>query len=382
MQLFDSNHKTPAFSVIVHDKQGEKNITQLISDRLISLTLTDNRGFEADQLDISLSDHDGTLQIPRRGAEIELAIGWKNKPLVEKGRFTVDEVEFSGAPDQLTFRARSADMMGSLLTKQERSFDNIRIGALIEQLAKENGLKPLCGEPLKNQLIAHLDQTNESTINLLTRLAEDYDAIATVKNGHLLFIKAGQMKTASGQPLPEVQITRHSGDSYRFSLNESDNYSAVRAYWYNLDTGKKGEVVIDENSEIQRQHRQTKGRTLKDGTVKGQRQSKRKYNVLVQTEPVESDANQMKTLRHSYKTEAEAMNAAKAAYDKLKRGVASFALTLAVGNPELMPELPAILNGFKPQIDSTKWIVTKVTHSIGGGGYTTAVEFELDIETN
>lgn len=380
MKLFDSKHKTPAFSVIVHDKQGKKNITQLVSDRLISLTLSDNRGFEADQLDISLSDHDGALPIPSRGAELEVAIGWKNQPLVEKGRFTVDEIEFSGAPDTLTLRARSADMMGSLLTKQERSFEATFLGVLIDRLAKENNLKPLCDEALESEAVLHLDQTNESTINLLTRLAEQYDAIATVKNGYLMFIKAGQMQTASGQALPEVVITKRSGDSYRFSINEGDNYNAVRAYWHNLDTGEKGEVVIDENSEIQRKHRQTKGRTLKDGTVKGQRQRKRKYNVLVQTEPVESDANQMKTLRNSYKTEAAAMNAAKSAYDKMKRGVASFALTLAVGNPELMPELPAILTGFKPQIDSTKWIVTKVTHSIGDGGYTTAVEFELDVD--
>ncbi|WP_427854682.1 hypothetical protein, partial [Salmonella sp. CQ24WZ0581SAL] len=32
--------------------------------RLMSMTLTDNRGFEADQLDIELNDADGQIVLP------------------------------------------------------------------------------------------------------------------------------------------------------------------------------------------------------------------------------------------------------------------------------------------------------------------------------
>ncbi|RTM42616.1 phage late control D family protein, partial [Enterobacter hormaechei subsp. xiangfangensis] len=39
------------------------DITQNFSDRLISLTMTDNRGFEADQLDIELDDTDGLVEL-------------------------------------------------------------------------------------------------------------------------------------------------------------------------------------------------------------------------------------------------------------------------------------------------------------------------------
>ena len=40
---------------------NSKDVTANIRDRLISLTLTDNRGFEADQLDLELDDADGLL---------------------------------------------------------------------------------------------------------------------------------------------------------------------------------------------------------------------------------------------------------------------------------------------------------------------------------
>lgn len=41
-----------------------RDITGNISDRLMSMTLTDNRGFEADQLDIELNDADGQVGLP------------------------------------------------------------------------------------------------------------------------------------------------------------------------------------------------------------------------------------------------------------------------------------------------------------------------------
>ncbi|MDB0530010.1 phage late control D family protein, partial [Ralstonia solanacearum] len=45
-------------------KVGDKDITDRFQDRLIGLTLTDNPGFEADQLDIELDDSDGLLELP------------------------------------------------------------------------------------------------------------------------------------------------------------------------------------------------------------------------------------------------------------------------------------------------------------------------------
>ncbi|QVM87412.1 hypothetical protein I0D68_20035 [Pseudomonas lalucatii] len=64
----DLSYARPLCRVLVDGR----DITASISARLVSLTLTDNRGLEADQLDIQLSDHDGLLAIParRRGAPV------------------------------------------------------------------------------------------------------------------------------------------------------------------------------------------------------------------------------------------------------------------------------------------------------------------------
>lgn len=58
-------------------KLDERDITQNFSHRLISLTMTDKRGLEADQLDILLDDSDGLLDLPARGQDCPY--GWDGR---------------------------------------------------------------------------------------------------------------------------------------------------------------------------------------------------------------------------------------------------------------------------------------------------------------
>lgn len=374
-RLKQNGHRIPAFHLTVRPNPkkstgGTKDITTLLSQRLMNLTLTDSRGFEADQLDFTLDDTDGLLELPSRGAILSLGLGWKDEALTFKGEYTVDEVEHSGAPDCVTIRARSADLRGSLMNRHERSFHKTTLGKIVQQIADENQLQAMVGDEYKNLEIKHIDQTDESSISFLTRLAEEHDAIATVKNGRLLFIKSGKSTTASGQKLPEFILTRQDGDSHRFAIAEGDNYKAVKAYWHDTATGKRGEVIIDENTEVKKVNK-----TTKKGKI-----SKKQTTVIQQNKPVESDNDQIKTLRHTYATQQTALNACKRHFEKLQRGVATFSLNLAEGNAELIPEVTVSVVGFKAEIDSNAWIVTQVTHSLSAdSGFTTAIECELKV---
>ena len=64
--------KMPDFDILAEGKTLSG-----VAERLMSLSLTDNRGFEADQLTITLDDADGQLQLPPRGARLTVLIGWK-----------------------------------------------------------------------------------------------------------------------------------------------------------------------------------------------------------------------------------------------------------------------------------------------------------------
>lgn len=288
-RLKQNGHRIPAFHLTVRPNPkkstgGTKDITTLLSQRLMNLTLTDSRGFEADQLDFTLDDTDGLLELPSRGAILSLGLGWKDEALTFKGEYTVDEVEHSGAPDCVTIRARSADLRGSLMNRHERSFHKTTLGKIVQQIADENQLQAMVGDAYKNLEIKHIDQTDESSISFLTRLAEEHDAIATVKNGRLLFIKSGKSTTASGQKLPEFILTRQDGDSHRFAIAEGDNYKAVKAYWHDTATGKRGEVIIDENTEVKKVNK-----TTKKGKI-----SKKQTTVIQQNKPVEATTIRLK----------------------------------------------------------------------------------------
>jgi len=144
----------------------------------------------------------------------------------------------------------------------------------------------------------------------------------------------------------------------------------VKAYWHNLDAAQKGEVLVDANTRFER----------KATVTKRGRKTKRKKLTATQQKAIEPSAANVKVLRHVYASEATALQAAKAAWEKIQRGVAEFSITLAEGRPELFPELPASVQGFKPLIDACAWTLTKVTHSISNSGYTTALELEMRLE--
>lgn len=347
----------PAFRVTLDDK----DITTSLEERLISLTHTDNRGFEADQLDLELDDTDGQLQLPRRGAVLSLALGWKDEPLIVKGKFTVDEIEHSGAPDRLTVRARSADFRETLNIKRERSWHETTVGAVVNEIATRHKLTAALGKELEAQAVEHFDQTNESDGSFLMRLAKEYGAIAAIKNGNLLFIRQGQGKTASGRPLPVMTITRSVGDGHRFSLADRGAYTGVTASWLHTREPKQKPAV-----KVKRRRKKT---ASKPTSAPEQKQG----DYLVGT-----DENVL-VLTRTYANRANAERAAKTTWERIQRGAASFSIQLAKGRADLFPELPVRVNGFKSQIDEADWIITTVTNNISDSGFTTSLELEVKI---
>lgn len=357
----------PDFSLTL---QGN-NITQNIRARLLSLTLTDNRGFEADQLDIELDDSDGLMVMPQRNAVLSLALGWQGSPLTHKGRFTVDEVEHRGAPDTLTIRARSADFRGSLNTRREASYHDTTLGDIVQQIAARNTLTAKLAAGLDAIKISHIDQTQETDSAFATRLASLNGAVAAVKNGCLLLIRPGNGTTVNGKPLPVMTITRRDGDRHNFSLADRDAYTGVTASWLNTRQPKPKKVKLQRKPKTQHQ-RALQHPKAKPATHKAAKPAEpQKGEYLVGAE------DNVFTLPTVYATQAAAMRAAQAKWEKLQRGVAEFSLSLAMGRADLVPETPVQVSGFKQVIDAQPWIVSKVVHNLSNSGFTTAIELEV-----
>lgn len=331
-----------------------------LDDRLMSLTLTDNRGFEADRLELTIDDTDGMVVMPPRGAEISVAIGWANRPLVDKGVFTVDEITHQGPPDRLVITARSADFREDFNVKREYSWHNVTVGAVVSAIAGRYNLLPAVSASLKDVEIDHADQTSESDISFLSRMAEMIGAVATIKNGRLLFIVPGMGISQSGRVLPSVMISRASGDGHSFRVADRDAYTGVQAYWLDLNFGKKKPTAVKRRKKT-KPVAVTPASSKKDGDY------------------VEGAEGNVFVMRKTFKTERAARRAAAAKWAELQRGAAEFSITLARGREDLYPELHANVSGFKPLIDAADWVINRVTHTIDDNGYMTGLELEVRI---
>ncbi|HCK7398551.1 TPA: DNA primase [Acinetobacter baumannii] len=313
------------------------DISPLVVDRLISLSIKDNRGLVVDSVDIDLDDSDGQLEIPPEGAIIQVWIGWSNTGLVDKGKYKVESVTHRGAPDVLSISAFSNDVSEGLKQKRERSFSNKSIQMIFETVGAEYALKTIVHDTLANRVISYIAQ-NESDANLVTRIADEHDAIATVKNGHLILLPRGASQTALGLPLPTAQIFRSDGDGHNYTTGTgTDRITGVKAYYYDTSKSKKLYVVIGDNED------------------------------------------NLKEIRYVHRDKKTAELAAQAEFNRCKRTSQKLSYTFAFGQPELIPEQEFVFTGLKPQIDDIVWLGTNVTHNLTDGGFTTSVELEVQL---
>lgn len=316
-----------------------KDLTDRLRPRLVSLTLSEKRGDEADQLDIVLDDSDGLLAIPKEGALLRVQLGWKQGRdvavgLVDKGSYKVDDVTHSGPPDQIRIRARAADFTSEIRNRREQSWKDTTLEAVLKDIAGRNGLTLKVAADLASIALPSISQSRESDIAFLRRLGRENDAVATIKDKHLIFARKGAGTTASGQPLPKLAITRRDGDGHSWTRQKRDGQEGVTASWHDRKGARRKTVTVGK-------------------------------------------ADGAKKLRKVYPDEASARRAAIAERDRLKRAPAMLDVKLALGRPDAYPEARAMASGFKDEIDATTWLIAEVTHRLdNSGGFGTDLRME------
>jgi len=325
----------PAYRVTL---DGE-DLTDRIAPRLLSLNLTEKRGTEADELRLELHDHDGLLAIPRKGAILQVAIGWSQGVdvvvgMIDKGSFKVDEAEHSGPPDKISITARSADLTGDARIRRDASYRDTTLGAIVADVARRAGLKPAIAPELAAIQVPVQGQTGKSDMALVHELGRRHDAVATVKAGQLLFTPIGLGTSASGQSIGSRTLTRQDGDRHRYTMVDRDKYEGVSAGWHDQD-----------------------GAERKTAHAGGKTKAKK--------------------LKRTFATEADAKRAADSEWKRIQRGAAEFDYDLALGRADLVPEQKITLRGWKAEIEARAWLIAEASHAIDGrGGFRTSLKLE------
>ena len=318
----------PTYRIIA----DRKDITALINDRLLLLRISDKPGMESDEFELRIDDRDQVVALPARGGVVEVLLGYEGQPLKRMGAYTVDEVQLSGPPDELTIRGKASDMRGSGKTIRSGSWEGVPLSEIVTEIAKRNGWEVVCPVTTK---VERIDQRNESDFNFVTRLARQYDSTAKVAQGKLLVMPRQGGKSTSGKSLQVITVNKTDVSRYQFRLSDRSTQKAVKTQHQDQKTGALKVVQLDNDESP-------------DGLP-----------------PVHTD-------RHIYPNETAARQAAKARLAAFNRSTAGVRLEMA-GRHDLFAECTVNAQGFKVGLDG-EYLVESVEQVFTASGWTTTVE--------
>ncbi|UUQ64239.1 contractile injection system protein, VgrG/Pvc8 family [Pseudomonas fuscovaginae UPB0736] len=316
----------PAFRVVADGK----DITALINDRLLLLRTTDKPGMDSDEFELRIDDRDAAVALPRRGAGVEIYMGYAGQALARLGKYAVDEIEVSGPPSTVVIRGKASDMRGSGKTTRSGSWENVPLSKIVSDVAARNGWTPVC--PVQTK-VERIDQRNESDFNFITRLAKQYDCTAKVADGKLLVMPREASKSASGKTFAAITIVPSDVSRWQFHLGDRSSQKAVKT-----------------------KHK-------KDGKL---------VTVELGNDDAPSGLPGVHTDRHIYPNKTAAEQAAKAKLAAFNRSTAGVRLQMA-GRTDLFAERKINAQGFKVGLDG-EYLVDKVEQTFDASGWTTVVE--------
>ncbi|MCX5619925.1 contractile injection system protein, VgrG/Pvc8 family [Bombella pollinis] len=259
----------PAFILTANSK----DVTGTVADRLSSLTLTTETEHQSDELSLALwnTDPNYPLKKPPVGAVLTLALGYEGD-LHRMGSFVVSSLSGRGGKGQgrvMEIRARSVpysetpDGVSGFQTQKTRSWrKGTTIGAMVQKMAADHGMTAGVSAALAGIHLQHFDQTDESDISFLQKVAKSYDAVAKPSGGKLLFLNRGDAESASGKEIPPVSLTTTQVSEWSWSEDRHIAPGTVVALYHATRQAKNYAVSIGSGEPVRRIKR--KFRTVDD----------------------------------------------------------------------------------------------------------------------
>ncbi|WP_273792366.1 phage late control D family protein [Brucella anthropi] len=303
-----------------------RTVNDAFYSRLVSATIHDRAGQQSDTLDLVFDDSGNEIQIPELGAKIDVLFGFRGTGTYKMGLFVYEKARyrFGDAGEFLTLSGKSADMRADIKEPLSEHFDDQTIGQIVEALAKRHGYKAKVSPEFANIHVEYTARSDQSTFDFLTRLADRYGALFSIKNDTFLFLERGT--------LPPITIFKSDCSSGSFMIDPRPRYGKAAACWY--DRSKNATTYEEEETGM-------------DGPTR--------------------------RLRTVHSSRAEAKRAAKAEGRRLKRSSRHGTITLA-GSPEILADAPLNLSGFRHEVDGV-WAAKDVAH-IYATTYTTQIQLE------
>jgi len=347
---------TPRFQITANDQ----DLTNLFSQRLIRMSISDEVGTTSDQIQIDidkridpLGNRYASAALPDFGAILAVSLGYVETGLSKMGDWIVDEIEIEGPERMMVIRARSANtpaagagnstVISQLQEKRSDTYDGLTILQIVSKIAARNNLGTAVDSEIGNTVVPHAAQSNEQDSFFLYNLLARYNAGLKIQGKALNVFRHGSGEAPRGTGTVQMaSITLLPKDCLRWhaTLTRRSSHKRAKARYHDPQTGQDTYVQAA-----------TSDATEEDS---------------VTTDPEE------------HPDEPQALAAATSLVQRLDRDSEMLDLTL-VGNPIVCCQSALVLSGFDPAIDRA-WIAVRVTHTLDRSGYVTHVECQKSLD--
>lgn len=307
------------------------DVTRDLAGMALSIAYADHLSGHSDTLEVALEDADGRWAgpwYPTKGDGLSLAIGYAGEPHLPCGDFVVDEMDLAGPPDTLTVRCLAAGIAGALRTRRDRAFEATDLAAVAHAVAADHGLEAIGIDA--GLAMERVSQTDETDLAFLTRLAEEWGFVFSVRGDRLVF---QPLEEVEGQPA-SVALDRADLSDWRLVDTTRLTYRACEVSYFDPHAGDTFTALVEADGA------ETAGDTLR------------------------------RTIRSETAEQAEAR--ARALLHRANARRATGTLTLP-GEPRLMAGLVIDLAGLG-RLDG-RWLIEASHHRLDrAGGYATEIE--------
>lgn len=208
-----------------------------------SITFDDEAGTHSDKITITVINEN--YRKPKKGDELILYFGYDGVPFFPCGTFKVDGSKRINNK-VLVIRATGADFSSKLKEKKSATFKDTSIKDIISLKAKAHSLKFKCDFDVK---IKHLTQTNQSDLDFLKKLSDEYNGLFSIKNQTLIFIKKNK-KGETNKDLPVFSFDATTLSSLTIDETSKKEFKSCECKYHDHKTNKEIKVSVGEGKPI------------------------------------------------------------------------------------------------------------------------------------
>ncbi len=312
--------RKPIFSILINGK----NRTDVINEKLVSISLVDNANNESDELEIVVS---GRFKRPKYQDQIKVYFGYE-PDLSFMGLFRVQTT--SKTFTQLAIKATGVNFSESFKVKRNITYEKLSIKDIAKQIASRHQLK--VKSDFDDIFLLIQSQTNESDMHFLNRIAKEYNAIFNIKNDTLYFMRKIK-KNKKSDELPSYTVHINPFSNIKIDHSNKTLYNSCEVSWHDTKENQTFKKIYPING-----------------------------------------GDPILKFKGSFKSEAQAVLIAQAKLEKANAGLIKGSIDkegqkiFAGGSLKLIDNI---------DLDTEKYQITKVNHSLDkANGWTTNIEFE------